>query len=66
VAPKTNLETSRSGKPSLARRGVAAVVIVIAGVLVFEFVAHIITAILLVVVVVAVIGAVLWAANQLL
>lgn len=60
------LERQRSQKPSLARRGVAALVLAVAAFLVFEFVAHIITAIVLVLVVVAVIGAVLWAANQLL
>jgi Flp pilus assembly protein TadB len=60
------IEPSRSGKPSLARRGVAALVLAVAAVLVFEFVAHILTAIILVIVIVAVIGAVLWAANQLL
>jgi hypothetical protein len=61
-----NLESSRSGKPSLARRGVAALVVVAAALLVFHFIAGLVLAVFWIAVVVIAIGAIAWAANQLL
>ena len=61
-----NIERSRSGKPSVLRRGVAALVLVAVGVLVVHFVIGLVMAVFWVVLAVAAIGAVLWAANQLL
>jgi hypothetical protein len=62
----TNLEPSRSQKPSLARRGAAVVVFAVAAVIVFHFVVHIVLWLVTVVVVLAAIGAIVWAGNQLL
>jgi fatty acid desaturase len=61
-----DIERNRTGKPSLVRRGVALAVIVAAGLLALHFVVGILTLVLTVVVVLAALGAVLWAANQLL
>lgn len=61
-----NLEHSRSGKPTLARRGVAALVLVAAALLVFHFIAGLVIAVFWIVAVVAAIGAIIWAANALL
>jgi hypothetical protein len=61
-----NLERSRSGKPTLVRRGVAALVLVAAALLVFHFIAGLVIAVFWIVAVVAAIGAIIWAANALL
>jgi hypothetical protein len=62
----SNLEQSRSDKPSLARRGVAVVVVAVVAFIVLHVVVGLIMTVFWVVLAVAAIGAVLWAANQLL
>jgi hypothetical protein len=56
------IERTRVDKPAVVRRGVAALVLVAAAILVIHFIAGLLT----IVVVIAAIGAILWAANQLL
>jgi uncharacterized membrane protein YccC len=58
------IEQSRS-RPPIMRRAAAALVLVVAGVLVFHFVVGLVITVFWIVAVIAVIAAVLWAANQL-
>ena len=60
------IDINRSGKPSLARKGVAALVLVAAALLVAHFVIGLITTVVTIVLVVAAIVAIIWAGNQLL
>ncbi len=66
MASNSNIERSRPNKPSLTRRGIAALVIAVAALLVFHFIAGLVMTVFWIVVVVAAIGAIGWAANQLL
>lgn len=60
------IEPSRSGKPSLIKRGVAALVLVAVAALAVEIVVHVVATFFWIIVAVAVVAAVLWAANTLL
>jgi len=59
------IESSRS-RPPILRKAVAVLVIVAVGLLVFHLIAGLVVTLFWIVAVIAVIGAVLWAANELL
>jgi len=59
------IEPGRSAKPSLAKRGAAAVVLLVAAYLVFHVVIGIVTAIAWIVAVVVAVVAVVWAVRTL-
>jgi hypothetical protein len=61
-----NIERSRSGKPTLVKRGVAALLVVVVGVLAIHFIVGLVMTVFWVIVAIAAIAAILWAANTLL
>lgn len=60
------IEPTRSGKPSLIKRGVAALVLVAIAAIAIELIIHVIATFFWIIVAIAVVAAVLWAANTLL
>ena len=60
------IEKSRSGKPSLVRRGVAVVVLAVAAWIVFHLVVHVVLWLVTVLVVIAAIVGIGWAIKTLL
>jgi hypothetical protein len=60
------IEPARSAKPSLAKRGLAGIVLLVIAALAVDLFVHVIVTILVVVAIVAVIAAALWAAKTLL